>query len=268
LTGLALAAEGRGEAERAREFHARAAEVNRTFRPGWAQLSFFARVGDVDAFWRAAPAVFEMSHRDREALLALCWRVQPSGRRLLAVAGRRPPVLFDVTRFLLRQDLAAARLAYAGLLEQPYLPLAAANAGAVATREERRALGLDLCDLDLDRGDRAEAWRTWKAMARRGMVDPQVGRGFAWRLPKGEAARGVDAYLDGGEWRVSLDGGQVANSTVFWRYLPPDSSPELPALPTGLVWILEGGRQQLRYERKLGTAPFRGTLRVPAGGMP
>lgn len=269
LVGLALEAESQGDRAEARRLLDRAVAVNRTFRTQWARLNFLARtvqdtVQDTAQntaqeadFWPAARQTFAMSHRDRRALFELCWRMRPDGSFLLReVIGNRPPVLLDATQFLMEKDLPAARLAYARLLEAPYLSVAETNAGRVATAEERRGVGLDLCDLDLHHGHRREAWATWQGMRRRNLLTATSGRGFDWRPETRPETRpekgmtGLEATPAGPHWVVSLSGDQAAGAVALWRPAPP-APEELGSFqpPDGLSMVREGDRILLRADR-------------------
>jgi hypothetical protein len=253
LHGLALAAETSGDKESARRLFDQMYAVNRTFGPAWARLNHLARTGDSEAFWPAARQAFQMSHRDRRALFELCWRIKPDGRHLLDHAGTRPPVLFDATRFLMDRDLPAARVAFVRLLDQPYLSEAETNAGRVATAEERRGLGLDLCDLDLDLGHFPQAWEIWQAMGKHGLLGIASGRGFDWRKME---PKGVEMNRAGPDWVLTFSGEQ-AQGDLAWRHWPVEV-PTRPVWPQGVRPRRDGRRLWLVAERG-----FRGTVTLP-----
>lgn len=258
LLGLAWRAESEGREREARQLYEQAYRANRMFRVAWARLNFLARSGHPTEFWPAAREAFRMSHRDRRALFDLCWRMQPDGEFLVReVIGIRPPVLFDAAQFLMSRDRPAARLAYARLLEQPYLSLAETNAGRVATEDERRGLGLDLCDLELDLGNRPEAWAIWQRMGRHGLLREATGRGFDWRKGK---ATGVAATPAGAHWVLAFSGEQDSNSVVLWRHAEDGAAPA--PLPAELRQHREGERVMLTAKRG-----FRGVVTVAPGGI-
>lgn len=212
----------------------KAAALDRRFRVRWAWLEFLARRGRLAEFWREAPPVFAMSYGDRQALFDLAWELKPDGRALLgSVIPDHPSVLFGFIQFLMQKgDLAAARAAYLRLVALPVGSVHRANAGRVATAEERRDLGLDLCDLLFDRRDPAGARQIWRALGTRGLFPAAAsggfdsefrrrpsGRGFDWRVMP---VPGVEQRPEQG-WRMEFSGRQPDQARLLWRWLLLDS---------------------------------------------
>ena len=277
LIALSLIAESEGDPRAANELLDRALAADHGFRPVWAKLNLASRRKDQDSFWPAARRAFAMSHRDRRALLDLCWEMRPDGPFLLRHVGLRPPVLFDTTIFLMQQaELAAARRAFAVLADQPYLSLSETNAGRVATADERRQLGMDLCDLHLDRGDAPGAWIVWENLGKKNLRRPAESRGFAWRHPAAEVP-GVESIATGGGSILRFNGGQADDVSLLWRYLEPrapgryrvtiDLDPAGSLAYPREVTIQPGSpvALEIRYHRSPGTLAFRGAVRV--GGV-
>lgn len=280
LIALSLIDESRGDYSAALNRMERAAALDHGFRPVWAKLNLLARrtfsTGrDEPALWTTARQAFATSHRDRQSLMELCWSLRPDGSFLVnQLIGRRPPVLFDAVGFLMNQhQLAAAHTAFLLLLEQPYLSLGETNAGQVATADERRQRGLDLCDLQLHLRDASSAWQTWQALQKKGLLDSLPGRGFAWRRAEGET-KGIEAASDHRAWQLHFTGDQADVVPLLWRYAPPLAPGRYrvalePTPPPGLVFppelVVRPGtpaRVDLTYRRQPGTVPLRGTVQV------
>jgi len=272
---LALLAEAEGRDAEARHWFARARQVDRRWKPAWAGLGYADRTGDPDGqFWPLARQAFAMSHRDRRALFELCWRHEPGSSRLLEVAGPRAPVLLDAVQFLQAQgDLAGAETALERLLAAPELQAAEANAGRIATREERRAAALDLCDQALHVGDRPRATRIWRHFIRvktdsAWEAGASIQRGLDWR--RTAATQEIQNEPNG--WTFAAAGG---DALMLWRPLP-ELAPgryRLAAVvegdPGGTIrWQPESfsagdtGRLEIWYRRRPGTVPPPGLVTV------
>lgn len=199
-------AETDGDSALARRLLEEAAAADRRFASQWALLNFAFRQKDNGLFWRTAPHALQMSNRDRTALFELLWRQRPDGAWLAShLVGSHPPVLWQFSRFLSRKgDLRNARSVFRRLLDRPYLSPAHANAGPIATMEERRDLGLVLSDLSWDHGDPTSAAGIWNDLVERRLLPyrpagpphpplqnprfdfPPLRQGFDWR-PLSEA---------------------------------------------------------------------------------
>jgi hypothetical protein len=204
-----------------------------------------------------------------------------------------------------KEDLEGARRVFHRLVDLPVGSVHRSNAGRVATREERRALGLDLCDLLFDRRDPAGARRVWQALGHAGLTPARIdsafertpsGRAFDWRI---ENPPGVEQRLESG-WRIEFSGRQADRIRLMWRWLPFDRSQAArivtefaPGGPAeGLWWRVtvpgpetelavakagaplrvlappgvKLGRLELAYRRMPGELPLRGTVRILRSG--
>ena len=227
-----------------------------------------------------------MSYGDRAALLDLVWQLRPDGAALLAtVIPDSPPVLFEVTSFLMEQgDLPGARQAFGRLIELPIRSSSRANAGRVATAQERAHLGLDLTDLHLDRRDPASARGIWQSLERHGLtavdggmrvgtqiMNPRfrtepLGRGFDWRVkttPGVELRRvptGLQVEMGGNHppdrvplleqrvIRIAGQGVEIDSNAADW--LVATVADESPGV----------GRLRIVYRRPVGRPPLRAPL--------
>lgn len=262
----ALVAEFAGEPGQARRLLEEAMALDLSFRPVWAWLGFVARQNTPDEFWAHARRAFQMSHGDRSALLDLCWSVRPeAGFLLREVVSRQAPVLFDFVQFLMRQgELAVAPEAFKQLLGQPYGSVSRANAGRVATREERLHLGLDLCDLLLDRRQRGAASVVWRDLLEHGFVASEAA-GRCFDLRRAPGAEGIWVTANGHGWSVEFSGRQPDEAELLWRPAfeapPPSRSPD-----ARLAWVRRAEHGQPRdvlvYRREPGQLPLRGAFEV------
>jgi uncharacterized protein (TIGR02996 family) len=250
----------------------RAASTDRGFRPRWARMNYFLRRGDEAGFWRAAREAAPWTYGDRRAFFELCWRMRPDARVVFQeIRPRTASVLFDFILFAKQQgDAGVAHEAFQLLAGLPYGSVARANAGRVATREERRHLGLDLCDWELDLGLGRAAQRTWETMTRQGLAAGSPGRGFDWRVLTREES-GVHLGREGQGWRIEFSGSQADTVRLLRRavVLPGPGrfrvrSGVTPA--ANLEWVLtpagEAAWIELRYVRPPGSVRARGTVRV------
>lgn len=224
-------AETDGDLPRAQRLLDEALAADRRFAPHWALLNFAYRQNDDTLFWRTAAPALGMSHRDRTPLFELLWRRQPNGPWLAShVVPPHPPILLQFSRFLSQKgDLATARAVFRRLLDLPYLSPAHSNAGPIATTEERRDLGLVLCDLSWDHGEPAAAVETWNALVEHRLL-PYQRSGNA--LPPLQNPRfDFPALRQGFDWRPLRDPGPVIDlepgGRFRWDGIPPGSQPVL-----------------------------------------
>lgn len=265
LIARALAEEFSGKSQEARDSLTKAMEIDRGFRPVWAWLVFLSRQGDQGPFWTAARRAFVMSHGDRQALFELCWSLKPDGAFLFRnVVSRQAPVLMEFVMFLMKQgELETAGVAYAALLEQPYGSASRANAGRVATREERSHVGMDLCDLLLDRGRAGPALGVWRVLQRWKLTDQgAAGRCFDFRMvPELEGVRVTEA---GGGWIADFNGRQNDEVEVLWR--PAVAGAPRVELDRRLRletrFVNGRPREVVVYRRLPGDLPLRGIAEV------
>jgi hypothetical protein len=205
--------------------------ADRRFASHWALLNFAFRQDDAPLFWRIAPHALRMSHRDRTPLFELLWRRQPDGPWLAShLLPPHPPILLQFSRFLSQKgDLATARAVFLRLLHLPYLSPAHANAGPIASTEERRDLGLVLCDLSWDHGEPAAAVETWNALVEHRLL-PYQRAGNA--LPPLQNPRfDFPALRQGFDWRPLPVPGAVLDlepgGRFRWDGFPPGNQPVL-----------------------------------------
>ena len=249
------------------------AQRDRRFRPRWALLNLEARQSNARAFWELARSMVPMSFGDHRPLLDLMWSMRPEGAFLAAqLREGRPSVQMDLTELLMEQgDLRTARAVFARLAAMPYENAARRNAGPLATLEERRQRGLDLCDLHLDRRQGEGAWEVWRVMKTQGLLDSRpTGRGFDWRIRR---IAGVDIESAAAGWRIEFQGQQADEAELLarfhWRRGATMASRVSAAGTQGLEWrtnmVADGlALTQLFYQRKPGMLPVRGTVWIPA----
>jgi hypothetical protein len=250
----------------------KAMQLDRGFRPVWAWLGFHARQGNETAFWKGARQAFLMSHGDRRPLFELCWSLRPDAGFLFSqIVSRQAPVLMELVMFLMQRDqLDTAQAAYAALLEQPYGSVSRANAGRVATRDERAHVGMDLCDLLLDRGRIADAAGVWRLVRRWNLAGPgSAGRCFDFRRSPAPTP-GVIITESGRGWQLEFSGRQEDEVDLLWRHPARAGLSEGAPAPKGMdrrlfleERLVDGRRREvLVYQRPQGEVPLRGLVEV------
>ena len=281
---LAASLEQRGEWGAAEQELRSLTGRDRRFRPRWALLNFEARQGRRDDFWELAQTMVPMSFGDHRALIDLLWAMRPEAGFVAARLGEaRAPLLMEFVAFLMeRGELRVAREVFARLAAKPYESTRRANAGPVATAEERRQRGLDLCDLHLDRKDGAGAMEVWQTLVGAGLVGEvserfarePIGRGFDWRPMR---VAGVEQRRGSEGWRIEFSGQQGDEAVLLsrWSYRSGARQWGMEVAwgdPQGLEWRFEplgGGGwvlAKLHYKRALGTMPTRGALVIREAG--
>lgn len=288
---LAAVLEQRGDLPGARRELQALTERDRRFRPRWAQLNLEARQGRQEEFWALARTLVPMSFGDHRPLIELMWQMRPEAGFVAAQFSEgRAPLLMDLTALLMEKDeLDTARAVFRRLAAQPYESAARANAGPVATAEERRQRGLDLCDLHLDRRKGEGAFEVWGTLVAAGLVDERLGasganvnaqfavepaaRGFDWR-PR--VAEGIEQRWGAEGWRIEFSGQQRDEAELLtkWSWNPGRRvwRAEIAAGDgTLLEWRNEEAardlvRTRLVYRRRPGTMPARGSVVIRGAG--
>lgn len=303
---IALSAllEQRGEIAQAERELVFLASRDRRFRPRWALLNFYARQNRPSDFWPVSATAVPMSFGDHRPLLELLWQMRPDASFLDAhlATGARAPLLFEFVALLMEKgELDVARRAYARLLRMPVGSAQHANAGIVATADERRQRGLDLCDLHLDRAQGKGAWEIWESMAAAGLLSNDLAppdrnvnaafaskpmaRGFDWRP---QNAPGIEQSQSANGWEIELNGHQPDFALLLTRWSWLDRPAQVwktkvgwqasaPQDPSGLEWRITNLRGEnsapmglvrvsLVYRRPSGSVPGQGRAIVRYAG--
>ena len=288
---LAAALEQRGDVLGARRELQALTERDRRFRPRWAQLNLEARQGRQEEFWTLARTLVPMSFGDHRPLIELMWQMRPDAKFVVSqLSAGRAPLLMDLTALLMEKDeLDTARVVFRRLAAQPYESAARANAGPVATAEERRQRGLDLCDLHLDRRQGEGAFEVWQTLVAAGLIDERLwasganvnarfavepaARGFDWR-PR--VAEGIEQRWGAEGWRIEFSGQQRDEAELLTKWSwSPGRRVWRPEIASGdgraLEWRTEEValglvRTRLVYRRRPGTMPARGSVVIRAAG--
>lgn len=299
---IALSAllEQRGEVTQAETELLSLSSRDRRFRPRWAILNFYARQNRSADFWLVSATAIPMSFGDHRPLLELLWQMRPDAPYLDThlEPSARAPLLFEFVALLMEKgELDVARRVFARLLRMPVDPTQRANAGIVATAEERRQRGLDLCDLHLDHALGKGAWEIWQALVAAGLlrgdlapldrnVNPAfaskpIARGFDWRP---QTVHGIEQSRSDSGWQIELSGYQPDFAVLLtrWSWLERpgwtwkaqmDSQPDVHFESPGLEWRITGPkgessaqhglvRLSLVYRRPPGTLPRQGRVIV------
>ena len=272
---LGLAAETRGDFQKAEAWLLDAAGVDHQFEPRWTLANFYFRRQRWDEFWKWMRAALENSYGDRRLAFDLCWRATQDADEVLR---RAIPDQHDVLATYLYYVMDRHREAVGPVA----IKLAAL--GNVADG----ALLESACDVLIDSGKVAEARKLWKQLGHRQMAlltngdfsTEPGGHGFDWRLAHPE---GVTDISSPATHRIQLSGKQPESCELLRQFvvLEPGKKYSLHweartrglGSPTGIAWNEQGSVENaedwhggsLDFTASTALTPIRVVYRRPAG---
>jgi tetratricopeptide (TPR) repeat protein len=208
---LGLAAETRGDFQKAETWLLDAAQVDHQFEPRWTLANFYFRRERWDEFWKWMRAALENSYGDRRLAFDLCWRVSQDSDEVLS---RAIPDQHDVLAAYLYYVMDQHREATGSVA----LKLAALqNAADVPLLESA-------CDVLVESGKVVEARELWKQLGHRqtalitnGDFSAEPGgHGFDWRFAH---APGVTDISLPGAHRILFSGKQPESCELLRQFV-------------------------------------------------
>lgn len=241
---LGLAREIRGDLPAAEAALLQSARVSRQFAPRWALANYYARRGGAARFWPWAKESLSIGYGDLRPVFRLCWNMRPDAALIASRAiPRRRAVLNRYVLFLMETGRQAA--------SEPV----AAQLSAMAAAEDLAGL-VAWCNWQLDTGSAPAALAVWNTLCIRhllpytpldperapltdpGFAAPELGGGFAWRMPR----------LEG------VTTGVNRAPRYFWiAFSGAQPEPSVPLLQ--LVPVKPGARYRLRIDYRTAELP-------------